>query len=243
MHTAMGLLETGWWLRLITGAVMLGVAVITRNRPDLSFYCGVLSFVGLVTLPTEETVLGVVDHTSKEAVGSMTVMLAMVFLIPFLIGLAAGPGAAEGANRNQAQPQSLATQQHDGYILTTVAVFAALMIDAVPHGVTNVLMGLSVLPAVVAAAHLGGLTQARARDKRKVINGRATAERTLMTVYALMLIMLLITLRRVAIPIDMATPKTARPWIEGVLPRDDRNEVSVLSSAVESTGAESVPGV
>lgn len=190
--------ELPWWLRTVAGCSMLGAAVAVRHRKDMSFNSAVLTFIGLVALPTEDTIAGLVDDAFDRpghAFGGMAAMIAMLWLLPFLIGLMAGfPEDRESLlHPDSHESEALMRGTQDmGYIVTAVAALSVAMQGIVPHNVTNVMMGLLMVPMAMSAARLG----AAIKGPEKRFDRKEVATRAMTSVYGVLLAVLLLVLRR-----------------------------------------------
>jgi hypothetical protein len=199
--------EVGWWLRVIVACTMLGMAVALKHRCEMSFVSAVMSFVGLVALPSVATWAGVVDgafHSPVRTLGGAVIMMALLFLVPFLIGMVAGESAVNDAGSllhpDNEEADTVTNSSRDmGYVLTAVAVLSVLVIDTVPQHITNVLMSLLVVPIVMGAARLG-TSVVNPEKKRKRPTGQEISVRTLTTLFGIFLIIVLLCLRRSAMP-------------------------------------------
>jgi hypothetical protein len=159
-----------WWLRAVAASLMISVAMTMERRADMVFFFSVLSFVSLVAMPSEDAFGGLVDHISENpgaAVGGAVALLALLFVVAFIVGLITGPNTNGVTNEHlidtqlttsKTQGQRLRTY---GYIMTAIAIFAAALLDTIPRGVSNVLMGLLTLPMITAATGLGGKVRAK----------------------------------------------------------------------------------
>jgi len=181
--------------------VMLGIAMATVHRRDLRFYSAVLSFVAFVSLPSVDSISAVVDESSDRpfiAFVALSVMIAIIWLVPFVVGLVVGTGKTPPDTESHLNPRTVSReeQRDTGYIVTAIAVFAVLMIDAMPVTVSNVLMGLTLLPLALGAEQLGA-SVARNGPKPPFPTPKALAEKTLTSIFAVLLMLLLLSLRRI----------------------------------------------
>jgi hypothetical protein len=190
--------ELPWWLRTITGCSMMGTAVALRHRKEMTFNSAVLTFVGLVSLPTEDTIAGIVDNVFEQPVrtiGALIAMIAMLWLIPFVIGLMAGTPTEKDSLLHPHSHESnalLNNTQDTGYVVTTVAALSVAMLNVVPHSVTNIMMGLVMMPMAVSATRLGAAIRGPDSD----LNIKDIMSRALTCLYGVLLMIVLLVIRR-----------------------------------------------
>lgn len=200
--------EVGWWLRVAVACVMLGTAVALKHRNEMSFFTAVMSFVGLVALPSAATWAAVVDgafESPLRTVGGAAAMMSLLFLVPFLIGLVAGESAINDTGSllhpDSDEAATVTTLSRDiGYVITAVAVLSVLAIDTVPENITNVLMSLLAIPLVMGAARLGASVMDPEKEQRGLPTTQEIAVRTLTTIFGVLLVVVLLSLRRSAMP-------------------------------------------
>lgn len=191
--------ETGWWMRTVAAAVMLGIAMATVHRRDLRFYSSVLSFVAFVALPSVESISAIVDESSDRpfiTFFALAVMITIIWLVPFVVGLVIGTTPPDSDSELTPRPISREEQRDAGYVVTAIAVFAVLMTGSMPSSVSNVLMGLTLLPLAMGAVQLGA-SVARNGPEPRVPTPRALAKKTLTSVLAVLLMLFLLSMRRI----------------------------------------------
>lgn len=190
--------ELPWWLRTVAGCSMLGAAVALRHREEMTFNSAVLTFIGLVALPTEDTVVGMVDNVFEQpgwTLGAMAAMVAMLWVIPFVIGLLAGTPKERASLLHPHSHESEALRsnaQDTGYVVTAVAALSVAMQGVVPHNVTNVMMGLLMVPMAMSSARLGAAIRGPSKD----FSTKEVVSRALTSLYGILLAILLLVLRR-----------------------------------------------
>lgn len=192
-----------WWLRAIVASLMISIAMTMERRADMVFFFSVLSFVGLVTLPSEDAFAGLIDHIQDNpgtAIGGAVALIGLLFFVPFIVGIVAGRPKNGGVTTEHMQDKTRPNRfQSYGYIVTAIAVFAAALLDTIPRGVANVLIGLLSLPMVTGATVLGAQVRDGATKTIKE-DGKEAGRRVLLTVYGMVLVMLLLLTRRMVVP-------------------------------------------
>lgn len=194
--------ETGWWIRVVVACIMLGTAMAIKHKDEMTFVSAVMSFVGLVALPSVATWSGIVDGAFENplrTLGGGVAMIALLFLVPFLIGLISGDSASKDTTsllHPDNKESETVTSQEMGFVITTVAVLGVIMIDTVPENITNVMMSLLIVPLAMGAARLGSSITDPQKTTRMHSVTQEMGSRLLMTLFGIFLVIVLLSLKR-----------------------------------------------